>query len=86
MPSHIGTEGNEEADRLAKRALNNTKVNLTIGLEYKDTFEQIDKYILKKWQKQYTDCKEGKFYRDIEPEVSEKVKIQKNIIEIKKKQ
>src|ERR1043165_6047672 len=73
IPSHIGIEGDEEADRLAKKALSNPEINITISLEYKDTYTHIDKYILNKWQQQYTHCKEGRFYPDIEPQVSEKI-------------
>jgi ribonuclease HI len=50
VPSHIGTEGNEKADRLANAVLDSEIVELDIGLELCDEFPAVDRFVLEKWQ------------------------------------
>jgi hypothetical protein len=45
VPSHIGIEGNEMADRLANAALDSHIVELDIGLELGEEFPAIDRFV-----------------------------------------
>jgi hypothetical protein len=53
VPSHIGIEGNEIADRLANAALDSDIVELDIGLELGDEFPAVDRFVLEKWQEDW---------------------------------
>jgi hypothetical protein len=70
VPSHIGIEGNEKADRLANAALDSDNVELDIGLELGDEFSAVDRFVLEKWQKDWENETTGAFYRRLEPRVA----------------
>ena len=53
IPSHIGIQGNERADRAAKKALQTCISNTKIP--YTDLKPLINKFILEKWQKSWVD-------------------------------
>jgi hypothetical protein len=74
IPSHVNIRGNEEADKLAKEGLNSPSIDLNISFEQKEILEEIDKFVLGKWQSQWSTSATGKFYKGIVPEVSGKVK------------
>ena len=74
IPSHIGLKGNERADKAAKRALNNDKVDLQITPEYESVFNIVKKKIMEKWQKLWDTSEKGRFYYNIVPVVSLDVK------------
>jgi hypothetical protein len=69
VPSHIGIEGNEKADRLANAALDSETIELDIGLELGDEFSAVDRFVLEKWQKFWENETTGAFYRRLEPRV-----------------
>ena len=53
IPSHIGIQGKERADRAAKKALRTCISNTKIP--YTDLKPLINKFIIKKWQKSWDD-------------------------------
>ena len=65
IPSHCGTRGNEEADKLAKQSLNNTEIQ-TIPYDIHEHNININKYITNKWQKAWNEHRET-FYKHIQP-------------------
>ena len=60
IPSHIGLQGNERADRAAKKALQTCISNTKIP--YTDLKPLINKFILKKWQKSWDDQTQNKLH------------------------
>ena len=60
IPSHIGIQGNERADRAAKKALQ-TCISKT-KIPYTDLKPLINKFILKKWQKSWDYQTQNKFH------------------------
>lgn len=78
VPSHIGIKGNEEADRLANLASNQTPdyFTLTHSIGLTTAYGFIDKIIIDLWQKYYDSKEESNHYKLIQPTVSFKVKYQ----------
>jgi len=74
VPSHLGIEGNEKADRLAQNATNNKEVEENIYLEFSENNIRIKSFIINKWQYMWTNSQHGHFYRNIEPTVSWQIK------------
>ena len=60
IPSHIVIQGNERADRAAKKALQTCISNTKIP--YTDLKLLINKFILKKWQKSWDDQTQNKLH------------------------
>jgi hypothetical protein len=69
VPSHIGLEGNELADKLANDGANRPEVDHDIGLEIREEYSNVERYVEKLWQKEWEDGPTGAFYRRIEPNV-----------------
>ena len=74
VPAHCGINGNEQADRLAKGALNNNRVDKTVDLELKEANIAVDSFITETWQKEWVAAKTGRALFEIEPLVSHKIK------------
>ena len=60
IPSHIGIQGNERADRAEKKALQTGISNTKIP--YTDLKPLINEFILKKWQKSWDDQMQNKLH------------------------
>ena len=56
IPSHIGIQGNERADRAVYTRISNTKI------PYTNLKPLINKFILKKWQKSWNDQTQNKLH------------------------
>ena len=50
LPSHVGIEGNEEADRLAKDSLDLAEVTIDTDPELREQYKKVDKHTLELWQ------------------------------------
>jgi len=74
IPSHINITGNERADTLAKQIALSNKQSEDIPKSQSDYFSEIESNILKQWQSQYNNTKTAKFYKQIEPKVTTKIK------------
>ena len=74
VPSHVGIQGNEIVDKLAKLATTKPNTDLNIPLELKEAYALIDEHIMKKWQMQWSRGSTGRAYFDLEPSVGEKIK------------
>ena len=53
VPSHVGIEGNENADKLAKAAINLTEITATLP-SLGDILRKINKFYISKWQQQWS--------------------------------
>ena len=60
IPSHIGIQGNERADRAAKKALQTRISNKKIP--YTDQKPLINKFIINKWEKSWGDQTQNKLH------------------------
>ena len=60
IPGHIGIQGNERADKAAKKALQTCISNTKIP--YTDLKPLINKFILKRWQRSWDDQTQNKFH------------------------
>ena len=75
IPSHVGIEGNEMADELAKEALSNN-IN-KIKIPYTDFKHNITKIIQSKWQKNWNKETSNKLHY-IQPKLTVKTKSELN--------
>ena len=62
------------AKEIAKEALKSQNVEIKLKFEYKELFQNMDNIVKAKWQAHYENTKTGKFYKNIEPTVSSKIK------------
>ena len=74
IPSHAGIYGNEKADKMAKQGTARLAVDTHLPLETKEEFANVDDYIMRLWQEEYSASKTGSYYRVLEPQVSNKTK------------
>ncbi len=54
VPAHVGIKGNEEADKLAKQAVDDEMVEIELPHSIKEIKSVIKEKVIKKWQ-QYWD-------------------------------
>ena len=74
IPSHLGLKGNELADRLAQAATRNAVVDTELNFEILEYKIKVKKFILEKWQTQWSTSLHGEFYRKVESRVSLEIK------------
>ena len=74
IPSHVGIRGNEVADGLAKEALLRQAIDYSVLLDITDLYGILEKHLLNVWQSLWDSEKKGRFYYNIQPEVSFDVK------------
>jgi ribonuclease HI len=75
LPGHVGIQGNEVADRLAKLASSShTPMFLDVYKTQTDINKYIAEIIEKEWQSNYNNSPAGKHYKQLEPIVSNKIK------------
>ena len=74
IPGHVDVSGNEEADRLAKEALNKTSIDIEVDLEMKEAYKKVDAHIMKSWQDRWNTEVKGRYYHAIQPTVSKTIK------------
>ena len=77
VPSHIGINGNERADKLAKQALSLTNTK-TLPFEISDARERIDDYVLKLWQDNWTNSEGNIMTKKLNPQVKLGIKYSNN--------
>ena len=70
VPSHIGINGNEMADKAAKAALNHD-VPVHFNIPYTDRFPQVKQYVNSCWQMFWTNNCNGQKLYEIMPEIKE---------------
>jgi len=64
VPAHVGVDGNEEVDQLAKEALNHSQIEMNVSLSKSEINRLIAIKINKRWQKVWNnDCKGRHLYQ-----------------------
>jgi ribonuclease HI len=79
LPGHTNIEGNDVADFLSKEKRSNPVPDIIVPFELKETYAQVDQYIMKKWQDRWDNGITGRIYHKIENKVSDKIKFSKDI-------
>ena len=74
IPSHIGIIEHDEADELARQALDKESIDTEIDFEMKEGYKLVDDHIMRKWQLNWETGRTGRFYHSIQPTVSKSVK------------
>jgi hypothetical protein len=74
IPSHVNISGNEEADQLARLALNKETIDIEVDLELKEGYKLVDAHIMKCWQNKWNTEITGRYYHAIQPTVSKAIK------------
>ena len=74
IPSHVGIQGNEVVDGLAKKALQHEVIDYPILNNLVDLNIALENNLLKEWQTSWDSDTKGRFYYKIQPTVSLKVK------------
>jgi len=74
IPAHVNLSGNEMADQLAKSALQHKLIDLNIKFESRELYGMVDKYILNKWQLEWSNSKTSNVYITFENKVNKNIK------------
>lgn len=69
VPSHMGVKGNEEADNLAKQALNHSQIDVEVALSKTEIKVIIAKQIQEIWQKEWNEGTKGRHFYCIQGKV-----------------
>ena len=73
IPTHVGIQGNEMADKLAKLALDHEKVDFKIKPSLSEVFSQLEAKIMEEWQILWDKSNNGRFFYNIQKKVSTRV-------------
>ena len=68
IPSHCGIKGNDQADTLAKHALERDN-EIEIPQSVKETNTSTYNYHMEKWQSQWTNSQRGRFLYHVQPSI-----------------
>ena len=74
MPSHIGIQGNQRADDLAKTATQHQEIDIVIKKEIRDRYKEIDDITSKIWQARWDEGKTGRHCHNIQTTVGKAIK------------
>ncbi len=78
VPAHVGIQGNEEADKIAKESLKMKEPNINISLSRSEGKHYILETCNKKWQTVWNSCHTGRHYYKVQ-KIIKKVKIIHNL-------
>ena len=74
IPSHVGVQGNEVVDKLAKKALSHDYIDYPILKDISELNKTLENNLIKQWQALWEANTKGRFYYKIQPSVSNVVK------------
>ena len=74
IPSHVGVQGNEVVDKLAKKALSHDSIDYPILKDISELNKTLENNLIKQWQALWEANTKGRFYYKIQPSVSNVVK------------
>ncbi len=78
VPAHVGVNGNEQVDLLAKKALNHPQIEIKLGLSKAEFKRVISVEVNKKWQKLWNSASKGRHLFQIQEYVGNERKIYGN--------
>jgi ribonuclease HI len=67
IPAHVGLNGNETVDQLAKEAASGNGQIIDIKPNILDVYDSINKYIINLWQEQWDTSPKGRHYYNLNP-------------------
>lgn len=76
IPSHVGIQGNETADRLANKGREHSQVNCKVDWELAEAYTFIHRHIANKWQTTWNTETTGTQYRQLVPKIHNRPKLQ----------
>ncbi len=69
VPAHVGIKGNEEADKLAKQAVDDEMVEIELPHSIKEIKSVIKEKVIKKWQQYWDNENKGRHLYAIQKKV-----------------
>ena len=75
VPSHIGIEGNERADRLAYNGSQRQEIDMDVGFELQEAYGRVNHYINLLWQQEWDSETSGRHYYGIQPDVTSRERL-----------
>ena len=75
VPSHVGIEGNERADRLTYNGSQRQEIDIDVGFELQEAYGRVNHYINVLWQQQWDSATTGRHYYRIQPDVTSRERL-----------
>ena len=72
VPGHSGVKGNEEADKVAKRAIKKENIDFKVKLGKFECFSICREQLEQQWQQEWAEEERGRLYFSVQPSIKKK--------------